>query len=55
MVIDDDIAEAVYGMTSSMMAPLGDFPRGEAFGEPVDVPDDAPIADKMLAYLGRQP
>lgn len=53
--IDDDIAEAVYGMTSSMMKPLGDYPRGESFGEPVDVPDDAPIADKALAYLGRQP
>lgn len=53
--IDDDIAEAVYGMTSSMMAPLGEYPRGESFGEPVDVPDDAPIADKALAYLGRQP
>lgn len=53
--IDDDIAEAVYGMTSSMMEPLGDYPRGESFGEAVEVPDDAPIADKAVAYMGRQP
>jgi uncharacterized protein (TIGR03086 family) len=55
LVIDDDIAEAVYGMTSSMMAPKGSYPRGEAFGEPVEVPDDAPPADRMLGYLGRRP
>jgi uncharacterized protein (TIGR03086 family) len=54
-VIDDDVAEAVYGMTSSMMAPLGEFPRGDSFDEPVEVPDSAPIADKMIAYMGRRP
>lgn len=53
--IDDDVAEAVYGMTTGMMEPKGKFPRGEWFAPPVDVPDDAPIRDKMLAYLGRQP
>lgn len=55
VVIDDDVAEAVYGMTSSMMAPRGEFPRGDSFAEPVEVPDDAPIADKMIAYMGRRP
>ena len=55
VVIDDDVAEAVHGMTSSMMAPLGDFPRGDSFAEPVEVPDSAPIADRMIAYLGRRP
>ncbi len=53
--IDDDVAEAVYGMTSSMMAPLGDFPRGDSFDEPVSVSDSASIADKMIAYMGRRP
>jgi uncharacterized protein (TIGR03086 family) len=49
------LAEAVYGMTTSMMEPKGPFPRGSAFAEPVAVPDDAPIEHKMVAYLGRQP
>lgn len=53
--IDEDVAQAVYGMTTSMMQPLGDFPRSGSFDEPIPVPDDAPIADKALAYLGRQP
>jgi uncharacterized protein (TIGR03086 family) len=53
--IDDDVAEAVYAMTSSMMEPLGGYPRGESFGPPVQVFDDAPIVDKAVAYLGRKP
>lgn len=53
--IDEDIAEELHGMTSSMMQPKGDYPRGDSFGEPVDVPDDAPAADRLLSYLGRQP
>lgn len=52
---EPDVAEAVYGMTSGMMEPNGKFPRGDSFAPPVEVPDDAPIQDKMLAYLGRQP
>lgn len=55
IVIDDDIADAVYGMTSSMMQPNGPYPRGDSFAPPVDVPDDAAPAEKLLAYLGRVP
>lgn len=55
IAIPDDVAEAVYGMTSGMMEPKGSFPRGTSFAPPVEVPDDAPIRDKMLAYLGRRP
>ena len=55
MDIDDDIAEAVYEATSSMMQPKGNYPRGDSFAEPVDVGDDAPPPDRMLAYLGRTP
>ena len=55
IVIDDDVAEEVYGMTTSMMAPKGKYPRGDRFAEPVDLPNHAPIRDKMLAYLGRKP
>ncbi|HEV2755512.1 MAG TPA: TIGR03086 family metal-binding protein [Actinomycetota bacterium] len=53
--VDPEMAEAVYGMTSKMMQPLGSFPREPAFGPPVEVPDDAPVGAKMLAYLGRKP
>ena len=53
--IDVEVAEASYGMVTSMMQPEGDYPRGDSFGEPVKVPDDAPIADKLVAYLGRHP
>jgi uncharacterized protein (TIGR03086 family) len=53
--IDEDIAEEIYGMTSSMMEPKGSYPRGDAFDDPVEVPDDAPASARMLAYLGRQP
>jgi uncharacterized protein (TIGR03086 family) len=55
VAVDDDVAEAVFGMTSGMMQPRGSFPRGTSFADRVDVPDDAPIQDKMLAYLGRRP
>jgi uncharacterized protein (TIGR03086 family) len=54
-IMDEDIAEAVYGMTTSMMQPLGEFPREGSFEAPVEVADDAPYSDKALAYLGRQP
>lgn len=52
---DDDIVEAVYGMTTSMLAPKGSFPRRGMFAEPVDVSDGAPMHDRLLAYLGRRP
>jgi uncharacterized protein (TIGR03086 family) len=53
--IDDDIAESLYQMTTSMMAPQGPYPRRTAFEDPVDVDDDASPADRLLAYLGRRP
>lgn len=54
-VIDDAAAESIFGLTSGMMAPLGSYPRGSAFAEPIEMADDAPPADRMLAYLGRKP
>jgi uncharacterized protein (TIGR03086 family) len=53
--IDEDAAESAYQMTSEMMAPKGQYPRGESFGDPVEVSDDASPSDKLLAYLGRKP
>jgi uncharacterized protein (TIGR03086 family) len=55
IMIDDDIAEALYGMTSSMMQPEGSYPRGDSFAEPIEVAHDAPPRDRLLAYLGRDP
>jgi uncharacterized protein (TIGR03086 family) len=54
-VTDDQTAEALYEMTTRMMAPEGAYPRGAAFKDPVDIAADAPTLDKLLAYLGREP
>jgi uncharacterized protein (TIGR03086 family) len=53
--IDEDIAAELYGMTSSMMEPKGSYPRGDSFKPAVDVPEDAPAADKLIGFLGRTP
>jgi uncharacterized protein (TIGR03086 family) len=52
--IEDAAAESIYGMTSGMMAPLGSYPRGSAFADPVGAAEDASPATRMLAYLGRK-
>ena len=54
-VIDEDIAETLYATTTSMMQPKGQYPRGSYFGEAVDVREDAPAQDRLVAYLGRRP
>lgn len=33
----------------------GGSPRGTAFGPPIPVPDDAPVFDRVLGLLGRDP
>lgn len=53
--IDDDIAEALYGMVTSMMQPKGSYPREGAFGPPIEVPDDASPQERLLSYVGRRP
>ena len=55
MDIEDDIADAIYEMTTEMLEPKGSYPRGDSFRPPVDVPEDAAPADRMLAYMGRRP
>lgn len=47
--------EAVATGPTGMLEPKGNFPRGAHFAPPIEVPEDAPIQDKLLAYLGRQP
>jgi uncharacterized protein (TIGR03086 family) len=53
--IDADIAEYLYQMTTSMLAPRGDYPRGDMFREPVEVAPDALPGERLLAYMGRRP
>jgi uncharacterized protein (TIGR03086 family) len=53
--IDPDVADASYEMVKSMMEPNGNFPRGDSFAAPIEVPDDAPTQVKLLAYVGRDP
>ena len=53
--IEDEAAETVYQMVTSMLEPEGEWPRGDQFGEPIAVPDEAPTADRLLGYLGRDP
>jgi uncharacterized protein (TIGR03086 family) len=53
--IDADIAEYLHQMTTSMLAPEGEYPRGEMFREPVDVAPDASPGEILLAYMGRRP
>ena len=53
--IEDEAAKTVYQMVTSMLEPKGEWPRRDQFGEPIYVPDDAPIADRLLGYLGRDP
>ena len=53
--VDDDIAQTVYGMTTSMLEPNGQMPRGGNFAPPVEVADGAPLMDRVVAYMGRDP
>ena len=42
----------------AVLAFIGSFPaddRGEAFGPPIDVPDDADLLDRVVAASGRDP
>jgi uncharacterized protein (TIGR03086 family) len=54
--LDDTLdAEEVAGMYEGML-PLDDMLRQSGqYGPRVDVPDDAPVQDKLMAFVGRQP
>jgi uncharacterized protein (TIGR03086 family) len=47
-----EVAERGLAFMSAMLTPEN---RGEAFGPPVDVPDDAPVYDRLAAFAGRTP
>jgi uncharacterized protein (TIGR03086 family) len=54
--LDPDVGEQLLAFAHGMMS--DDF-RGpdptSAFGPPVEVPDDAPVADRLAGFLGRRP
>jgi hypothetical protein len=52
MPLDDEVAERGLAF---MQQGLTDDNRGEAFGAPVDVPDDASAYDRLVAFAGRDP
>lgn len=52
MPLDDEVAERGLAF---MQQGLTDDNRGEAFGPPVDVPDDASAYDRLVAFAGRDP
>jgi len=45
-----EVAERALAFMSAMLTPER---RGEAFGPEVDVPDDAPVYDRLAAFAGR--
>jgi uncharacterized protein (TIGR03086 family) len=51
-VVDNDVVEAVW---SSLHGKLPPEARGSGFGAEVTVPDDAPMIDRLVAYMGRTP
>ena len=53
--VDEEIVETVHAMTTSMLEPNGSMPRGPSFAPPVEVPADAPVMDRVVGYMGRDP
>lgn len=49
--LPDDVVEAVYAQAKQ----YGDLSASGMFDPPVDVPDDAPTVDKLVALTGRHP
>ena len=45
-----EVAERALAFMSAMLTPEN---RGKAFGPAVDVPDDAPVYDRLAAFAGR--
>ncbi len=53
--LDPDLARAAYRIVSRYpTTPEFRGPQG-AFAQPVDVPDDAPLTDRVIALTGRAP
>jgi uncharacterized protein (TIGR03086 family) len=53
LTIDANVAQMVYEFCQSL--PLDEFRAHRAFGPEVAVSDEAPLTDRLVALLGRQP
>ena len=50
--LDPEVAQRGLDFMSSALTPEN---RGHAFGPAVDLPDDAPVYDRLAAFAGRDP
>lgn len=50
--LDPRVAQRGLDFMSAALTPEN---RGEAFGEPVPLPEDAPVYDRLVAFAGRDP
>jgi uncharacterized protein (TIGR03086 family) len=50
---DPEVAEFVFGLARQIITPEGRANVG--FHDPVDVPDDAPVFERLIAFTGRAP
>ena len=50
---DPEIAEFVFGLARKIITPEGRTNVG--FADPVDVPEDASVFDRLIAFTGRSP
>jgi hypothetical protein len=51
----DALADELVSPVYERVADAGDMSASGYFKEPVDVPDDAPTIDKLVAATGRKP
>ena len=52
---DTEGLDSLFELAAQSRGPGNDGPRGTAFGAVVPVPEDAPVLDRVLGLLGRDP
>lgn len=53
VVLEPELVDLVLGLYENV--PMDDLRAHGVYGAEVTVPDDAPAADRLIAFLGRQP
>ena len=53
--VDDETLAACHGFVAQFSAPGQEASREGLFGPPVEVPDDAPLLDRLIGLSGREP